>query len=90
MKIQFGALLVATLVLAGCENPSSKAADGQASASQPTATAQATPKKRCGSSTGSRLGSCDEGSPDVQGSSGDDFRRSSSTFNNTAPQHAPF
>jgi len=88
MKIQFGALLLATLVLAGCENPQKAAttdANGQAVATS------AAPKKKCDATTGSRMGNCsDQGAPDVQGSSGDDYRRASSTLSNAAHQSAPF
>ncbi len=87
MKIQFGALLVATLVLTGCESPpKTAAADGQ-----PVVASTTVAKKKCDATTGSRMNDCrDQGAPEVQGVSGDDYRRSASTGSNSAAQVQPF
>ncbi len=86
MKIQFGALLLATLVLAGCENPN-KAAAVDANG-QPVAT-NVVPKRKCDASTGSRMGNCsDQASPDVAGTSGDGYKMS--TFGKATQASSPF
>ena len=87
MKIQFGVLLLATLVLAGCENPQKAAttdANGQ------TVTTAAAHKKKCDATTGSRMGNCsDKGAPDVQGASGDDYRRANTAISQAPQQRKP-
>ncbi len=72
MKMKFGALLVVTVILAGCEAPP-KAADAGNKAAD-TASATSTPKRKCTPSTGSRMGSCDGSTPDVTGANGDNYR----------------
>ena len=71
MKMGLGAALAAVLFVAGCAAPQP---DSKQVAAAGTDQSQPAPKKKCSASTGSRLGSCDGSTPDVQGEGGDAYR----------------
>ena len=77
MKMHLGVVMTAALLLTACAAPQPPAPTAAAGSADQTQTASAAPtKKKCSGATGSRLGSCDGSTPEVQGSSGDSYRDS--------------